>query len=138
MGQPLQKHRNCKEIRTLYQFWLKHFRTDSYLDQSRDIEVDPALLPDGQTPIWVDCPGQSQVAALQFVERTENLPQEVTVIYKEHDQAAEQFCEERDWKYQDFDNIRGIESKAVILLDSVWSEHITRAMSLLVIVTITR
>ena len=99
--------------------------------------MDPALLPDGQSPIWVDCPEEtSQVAALQFVEKTENLPKEVTVIYNRNDQAAEQFCEERDWKYQENIKIRGIESKAVILLDRVTPEPITRAVSLLVIVSI--
>ena len=59
----------------------------------------------------------------------------VTVLYDNEDSSAKQFCDEIKWKYRWWDDMRGCEDEAVIVLDWLIPESISRPHKLLVVVT---
>ena len=60
----------------------------------------------------------------------------VTVIYRyDEDFSAEQFCDKIQWKYRHWADMRGCEDEAVIVLDCLNTESISRPHKLLVMVT---
>ena len=62
----------------------------------------------------------------------------VTVIYqdlKDKDEGAAEFCREIDWRYCDYRNMVGCEDEAVIVMDCLSIEPISRPHNLLVVVT---
>ena len=139
--QLLEKHRNSLPIKELYEYAVKHEPT-GYISLDKDLEVAPALLPDGHLPVWVECPSNARyVAALEFVA---TLPQlqlytSLTVIrglYTDAD-AVRALCETRGWRCYEDNKIYGIEDQVCVLLDcgDLRPELLSRAVNLLVIVT---
>ena len=59
----------------------------------------------------------------------------VTVLYNNEDSSAKQFCDEIKWKYRDWADMAGCEDEAVIVVDHLIPETISRPHKLLVIVT---
>ena len=61
----------------------------------------------------------------------------VTVLYDSYkkDSSGKQFCDEIKWKYRYWDDMRGCEDEAVIVLDCLYLESISRPHKLLVVVT---
>ena len=60
-----------------------------------------------------------------------------TTIYRYFDKdfSAKQFCDELKWKYRDWADMHGCEDEAVIVLDCLTTEPISRPHKLLVMVT---
>ena len=116
---------------------MKH-ETTGYISLDKDLEVAPALLPDGHLPLWVECPEDtSRVAALEFVATLPQLQQytSVTVISYIPD-AVRAWCETRGWRCYATGRIFGLEDQVCILLDCrLRPEQLSRAVNLLVIVT---
>ena len=59
----------------------------------------------------------------------------VTVLYNDEDSSAKQFCDEIMWKYRAYYDMTGCEDEAVIVLDYLYPESISRPHKLLVVVT---
>ena len=134
-----QKHRNSLPIKRLYEYWVKH-ETTGYISLDKDLEVAPALLPDGHLPLWVEClRNTSEVAALEFVATLPQLQQytSVTVIQDSYtDTAVRVWCRNSGWRCYDQEKIYGTEDQVCVLLDcSLRPEHLSRAVNLLIIVT---
>ena len=49
--------------------------------------------------------------------------------------GARQYCDDNNWKYRHWADMTGCEDEAVIVLDFLWPESISRPHKLLVVVT---
>ena len=54
---------------------------------------------------------------------------------KDKDEGAAGFCRENDWSYRHYRNMAGCEDEAVIVMDCLATEPISRPHNLLVLVT---
>ena len=100
-------------------------------------ELADDQLPAGHTPVWIEPPlDATQVQMLERVETMVEEYQDVMVLCYERDEVAAAWCEERGWQYHLADNIYGCEAQCVVLLYcSLYTELLTRARNMLIIVT---
>ena len=108
------------------------------MDDEEKLAADQ--LPPGTTPpLWVDVPGG--YSQRDILEKISQLPEmrglSTTVIYlpEDKDEGAEKFCQEQEWSYRGVDEMAGHEDEAVIVMNSLQPESISRPHNLLVIVT---
>ena len=104
-----------------------------------DQKLEADQLPSGFVPLWFDIKKKGEMSQREILEKISELEEiaglSVTVLYRYEDSSAEQFCDEIKWKYRDYDDMRGCEDEAVIVLDFLESEPISRPHKLLVVVT---
>ena len=108
------------------------------MDDEEKLAADQ--LPPGTTPpLWVDVPGGYSVRYI--LEKISQLPEmrglSTTVIYLagDKDKGAEKFCQEQGWSVRGLDEMAGHEDEAVIVMNSMAPESISRPHNLLVLVT---
>ena len=71
---------------------------------------------------------------LERVETMAGQYQDVMVLYRDRDERAAAWCEERGWKYYLNRRIYGCEAQCVVLLDCpLYTEYLTRARNMLII-----
>ena len=104
-----------------------------------DQKLEADQLPSGFVPLWFDIKKKGEMSQREILEKISELEEiaglSVTVLYRYEDSSAEQFCDEIKWKYRDYDDMRGCEDEAVIVLDCLYLESISRPHKLLVVVT---
>ena len=107
-----------------------------------DQKLEADQLPSGFVPLWFDIKKKGEMSQREILEKISELEEiaglSVTVLYDDRyneDSSAKQFCDEIKWKYRDCNDMRGCEDEAVIVLDWVWPESISRPHKLLVMVT---
>ena len=109
------------------------------MDDEEKLAADQ--LPPGTTPpLWVDVPGG--YSQRDILEKISQLPEmrglSTTVIYyvpADKDEGAEKFCQEQEWSYRGLNEIAGLEDEAVISINHMSAESISRPHNLLVMVT---
>ena len=107
-----------------------------------DQKLEADQLPSGFVPLWFDIKKKGEMSQREILEKISELEEiaglSVTVIrddkYNE-DSSAKQFCDEIKWKYRDWGDMTGCEDEAVIVLDCLAPESISRPHKLLVMVT---
>ena len=98
-------------------------------------------LPSGFVPLWFDIKKKGEMSQREILKKISELEEiagrSVTVLYGygKEDSSAEQFCDEIQWKYRHWRDMRGCEDEAVIVLDDLYPESISRPHKLLVMVT---
>ena len=107
-----------------------------------DQKLEADQLPSGFVPLWFDIKKKGEMSQREILENISELEEiaglSVTVLYDHEsnkDFSAKQFCDEIKWKYRDFADMRGCEDEAVIVLDYLTLESISRPHKLLVMVT---
>ena len=107
-----------------------------------DQKLEADQLPSGFVPLWFDIKKKGEMSQREILEKISELEEiaglSVTVLYDDRyneDSSAEQFCDEIKWKYRDYNDMRGCEDEAVIVLDCLFTESISRPHKLLVMVT---
>ena len=107
-----------------------------------DQKLEADQLPSGFVPLWFDIKKKGEMSQREILEKISELEEiaglSVTVLYDDRyneDYSARQFCDEIKWKYRDYDDMRGCEDEAVIVLDCLTIESISRPHKLLVVVT---
>ena len=107
-----------------------------------DQKLEADQLPSGFVPLWFDIKKKGEMSQREILEKISELEEiaglSVTVLYDDRhnkDSNAKQFCEEMKWKYREWLDMRGCEDEAVIVLDCLWPESISRPHKLLVMVT---
>ena len=104
-----------------------------------DQKLEADQLPSGFVPLWFDIKKKGEMSQREILEKISELEEiaglSVTVLYDDEDSSAKQFCDEIKWKYRDWDDMRGCEDEAVIVLDYLITESISRPHKLLVVVT---
>ena len=104
-----------------------------------DQKLEADQLPSGFVPLWFDIKKKGEMSQREILEKISELEEiaglSVTVLYNDEDSSAKQFCDERNWKYRHYVDIRGCEDEAVIVLDCLAPESISRPHKLLVVVT---
>ena len=104
-----------------------------------DQKLDADQLPSGFVPLWFDIKMRGEISQREILEKISELEEiaglSVTVLFDRIDFSAKQFCDEIKWKYRDYDDMRGCEDEAVIVIDSLSPESISRPHKLLVMVT---
>ena len=110
-----------------------------------DQKLEADQLPSGFVPLWFDIKREGEMSQREILEKISELEEiaglSVTVLYRSgynEDSSAKQFCDEIKWKYRDNTDMRGCEDEAVIVLDHLLPESISRAHKLLVVVTAAR
>ena len=105
-------------------------------------KMDEDQLPSGFVPLWFDIKKKGEMSQREILEKISELEEiaglSVTVLYDRYsneDSGARQFCDEIKWKYRNCDDMRGCEDEAVIVLDYLIPESISRPRKLLVVVT---
>ena len=102
-------------------------------------KMDEDQLPSGFVPLWFDIKKKGEMSQREILEKISELEEiaglSVTVLYEDKDSSAKQFCDEIKWKYRDWLDMRGCEDEAVIVLDCLSPESISRPHKLLVVVT---
>ena len=108
-----------------------------------DQKLEADQLPSGFVPLWFDIKKKGEMSQREILEKISELEEiaglSVTVLYGDRynkDSSSKQFCEETKWKYRSRGDVRGCEDEAVIVLDCLNSEAISRPHKLLVVVTI--
>ena len=108
------------------------------MDDEEKLAADQ--LPPGTTPpLWVDVPGG--YSQRDILERISQLPEmrglSTTVIHRsaEKDEGAEKLCQAQEWSYRELDEMAGHEDEAVITMNFLSPESISRPHNLLVMVT---
>ena len=104
-----------------------------------DQKLEADQLPSGFVPLWFDIKKKGEMSQREILEKISELEEiaglSVTVLYfLNKDSSAEQFCDEIKWKYRDSPDMRGCEDEAVIVLDCLNPEPISRPHKLLVMV----
>ena len=106
-----------------------------------DQKLEADQLPSGFVPLWFDIKKKGEMSQREILVKISELEEiaglSVTVLngrYNE-DSSAKQFCDDMKWRYRDYDNMRGCEDEAVIVLDCLYPESISRPHKLLVMVT---
>ena len=96
-------------------------------------------LPSGFVPLWFDVKKKGEMSQREILEKISELEEieglSVKVLYNDLDEDSKQFCDEIKWKYRDWNDMFGCEDDAVILLDILATETISRPHKLLVMVT---
>ena len=96
-------------------------------------------LPSGLVPLWFDIKKKGEMSQREILEKISELEEiaglSVTVLYDVGDEDSKQFCEEIKWKYRYWGDMTGCEDEAVIVLDYLEPESISRPHKLLVMVT---
>ena len=107
-----------------------------------DQKLEADQLPSGFVPLWFDIKKKGEMSQREILEKISELEEiaglSVTVLYDvedNKDSSAKQFCDEIKWKYRDYSDMTGCEDEAVIVLDYLITESISRPHKLLVIVT---
>ena len=104
-----------------------------------DQKLEADQLPSGFVPLWFDIKKKGEMSQREILEKISELEEiaglSVTVLYNNEDSTARQFCDEVQWKYRDFKDMTGCEDEAVIVLDFLYPEAISRPHKLLVMVT---
>ena len=104
-----------------------------------DQKLEADQLPSGFVPLWFDIKKKGEMSQREILEKISELEEiaglSVTVLYWNEDSSAKQFCDEIKWKYRDHDDMTGCEDEAVIVLDYLHTESISRPHKLLVMVT---
>ena len=105
-----------------------------------DQKLEADQLPSGFVPLWFDIKKKGEMSQREILEKISELEEiaglSVTVLYYDNeDSSAKQFCDEIKWKYRHFVDMRGCEDEAVIVLDYLIPESISRPHKLLVVVT---
>ena len=104
-----------------------------------DQKLEADQLPSGFVPLWFDIKKKGEMSQREILEKISELEEiaglSVTVLYDRRDSSAKQFCDEIKWKYRHYDDMQGCEDEAVIVLDFLWPESISRPHKLLVVVT---
>ena len=106
-----------------------------------DQKLEADQLPSGFVPLWFDIKKKGEMSQREILEKISELEEiaglSVTVLYDigDKDSIAKQFCDEVQWRYRDWQDMRGCEDEAVIVLDYLFPETISRPHKLLVIVT---
>ena len=107
-----------------------------------DLKLEADQLPSGFVPLWFDIKKKGEMSQREIFERISELEEiaglSVTVLYDDKDSSAEQFCDEIKWKYRIWLDMRGCEDEAVIVLDRLYPESLSRPHKLLVMVTTAR
>ena len=103
-----------------------------------DQKLEADQLPSGFVPLWFDIKKKGEMSQREILEKISELEEiaglSVTVIYDE-DSSVEQFCDDVKWRYRDWHDMFGCEDEAVIVLDWLTAESISRPHKLLVMVT---
>ena len=106
-----------------------------------DQKLEADQLPSGFVPLWFDIKKKGEMSQREILEKISELEEiaglSVTVLYDDYgkDSSAKQFCDELQWKYRYWADMRGCEDEAVIVLDWLTAESISRPHKLLVMVT---
>ena len=105
-----------------------------------DQKLEADQLPSGFVPLWFDIKKKGEMSQREILEKISELEEiaglSVTVLYDcMKDSRAKQFCDDMKWKYRDWRNMTGCEDEAVIVLDCLYPESISRPHKLLVMVT---
>ena len=107
-----------------------------------DQKLEADQLPSGFVPLWFDIKKKGEMSQREILEKISELEEiaglSVTVLYDRRfneDSSAKQFCDEVHWKYRAWFDMRGCEDDAVIVLDCLYTESISRPHKLLVMVT---
>ena len=107
-----------------------------------DQKLEADQLPSGFVPLWFDIKKKGEMSQREILEKISELEEiaglSVTVLCDKddnEDSSAKQFCGEKKWKYRYFGAMRGCEDEAVIVLDCLYPESISRPHKLLVVVT---
>ena len=104
-----------------------------------DQKLEADQLPSGFVPLWFDIKKKGEMSQREILEKISELEEiaglSVTVLYDDEDSSAKQFCDEVHWKYRKYSDMRGCEDEAVIVLDWLVPESISRPHKLLVVVT---
>ena len=105
-----------------------------------DQKLEADQLPSGFVPLWFDIKKKGEMSQREILEKISELEEiaglSVTVLfYRDHESSAKQFCDDMKWKYRDWTDMTGCEDEAVIALDYLNSESISRPHKLLVVVT---
>ena len=109
------------------------------MDDEEKLAADQ--LPPGTTPpLWVDVPGF--YSQRDILEKISQLPEmrdlSTTVIYygaAKKEEGAAEFCKEQEWSYRELAEMAGHEDEAVITMNFLSPESISRPHNLLVMVT---
>ena len=106
-----------------------------------DQKLEADQLPSGFVPLWFDIKKKGEMSQREILEKISELEEiaglSVTVLYYRgnEDSSAEQFCDDMKWRYRYWRDMRGCEDEAVIVLDCLYLEPISRPQKLLVVVT---
>ena len=105
-----------------------------------DQKLEADQLPSGFVPLWFDIKKKGEMSQREILEKISELEEiaglSVTVLYDgNEDSSAKQFCDDMKWRYRYFYYLTGCEDEAVIVLDHVAPESISRPHKLLVMVT---
>ena len=106
-----------------------------------DQKLEADQLPSGFVPLWFDIKKKGEMSQREILEKISELEEiaglSVTVLYRyeNEDSSAKQFCDDNKWKYRDCVDMTGCEDEAVIVLDCLYVESISRPHKLLVMVT---
>ena len=107
-----------------------------------DQKLEADQLPSGFVPLWFDIKKKGEMSQREILEKISELEEiaglSVTVLFDDEeneDSSAKQFCDEIQWRYHDWTDMRGCEDEAVIVLDILTTEPISRPHKLLVMVT---
>ena len=104
-----------------------------------DQKLEADQLPSGFVPLWFDIKKKGEMSQREILEKISELEEiaglSVTVLYDDEDSSAKQFCDDMKWKYRDYYDMTGCEDEAVIVLDCLNTEAISRPHKLLVMVT---
>ena len=107
-----------------------------------DKKLEADQLPSGFVPLWFDIKKEGEMSQREILEKISELEEiaglSVTVLFDDRyneDSSAKQFCDDIKWKYRHLHDMKGCEDQAVIVLDHLWPESISRPHKLLVVVT---
>ena len=104
-----------------------------------DQKLEADQLPSGFVPLWFDIKKKGEMSQREILEKISELEEiaglSVTVLHDKRNASAKQFCDEIKWKYRKWLDMRGCEDEAVIVLDHLEPESISRPHKLLVMVT---
>ena len=106
-----------------------------------DQKLEADQLPSGFVPLWFDIKKKGEMSQREILEKISELEEiaglSVTVLYDyaRDDSSAKKFCDEIKWKYRHYADMIGCEDEAVIVLDYLLPESISRPHKLLVMVT---
>ena len=135
----LYSHRNSPGIRDIDGWFLSHhFRKKECIPMEDELKLSPDQLPEGALPLWYEAPkGYPKREVLEKITESEEISGlSVTVIYdQDRDEGAEKFCQEKGWKYREWQDMMGCEDECIIALDCLMTESISRPHNLLVLVT---
>ena len=128
---------HCRLFNT---FIISHYQENYFIPMTDDQKLEADQLPSGFVPLWFDIKKKGEMSQREILEKISELEEiaglSVTVLYSyDEDFSAKQFCDEIKWKYRKSTDMKGCEDEAVIVLDRMHTESISRPHKLLVMVT---